>query len=394
MTMKGDQCYNTDTFMRQSGEGKKRMRKIQGLTALLLAALLLAAAGAQAEKSVLMTFAGDCTLGGEGSVSKKEESFAAFAEKYGYDYFFANFRELFEKDDLTVVNLEGVLSDSAFMEKKGKTFRFRGPTDYVKILTGSSVEAVSLANNHIMDFSAQGAESTKRVLDENGVSWFWNETYYVFEHDGVRIAFFGLEHSKYASLGGWLNRTFRELKDSGGVSAVVVYVHTGIEYKGEHENKAALMAQDLVGMGADLVLLSHPHVLQGVDIIDNRTVFYSMGNFVFGGNSAIRYEKYHAVKEVSSLYSMAIQVKMSFTNEGQYLGQRVVVYPAYISDDPNVNHYQPRRVNAQEARPVREAIQRDTAFELPELKEEDGLALMEFPYLAATDVMLPEDDED
>ena len=98
------------------------MRKIPGLTALLLTfLLLLTAAGAQAEKSVLMTFAGDCTLGGEGSVSKTEESFDAFAEKYGYDYFFANFRELFEKDDITVVNLEGVLSDSAFMEKKGKT---------------------------------------------------------------------------------------------------------------------------------------------------------------------------------------------------------------------------------------------------------------------------------
>ena len=372
------------------------MRKIPGLAAMLLAfLLLLAAAGAKAEKSVLMTFAGDCTLGGEGTVSKTEESFDAFAEKYGYDYFFANFRELFENDDITVVNLEGVLSDSAFMEKKGKTFRFRGKTDYAKILTGSSVEAVSIANNHIMDFNAQGAENTRRALDENGVSWFWNETYYVFEHDGIRVAFFGLEHSKFYALGSWLTRTFRELKHSGGVSAIVVYVHTGIEYKGEHENRAAVMAQDLVGMGADLVLLSHPHVLQGMDIIDNRTVFYSMGNFVFGGNSAIRYEKYHVVKEVSSLYSMAVQVKMSFANDGQYLGQRVVVYPAYISDDPNINHYQPRRVNAQEAKPVREAIQRDTAFEIPELKEDNGFALIEFPYLAATDdVMLPEDDED
>ena len=99
------------------------MRKIPGLTALLLAfLLLLTAAGAQAEKSVLMTFAGDCTLGGEGSVSKNEESFDTFAEKEGYDYFFANFRELFENDDITVVNLEGVLSDSAFMEKKGRPF--------------------------------------------------------------------------------------------------------------------------------------------------------------------------------------------------------------------------------------------------------------------------------
>lgn len=372
------------------------MKKIQGLTVLLLTVLLLMAAGdARADKSIVMTFAGDCTLGSESSVSKMEDSFIAYAEKYGYEYFFANFRDLFENDDITVVNLEGVLSDNAFQEKKQKTFRFRGPTDYVKILTGSSIEAVSIANNHIMDFGMQGADNTRKTLDENGISWFRNETYYVYEHNGIRIAFFGLEHSKYYSLTGWLSNTFRELKQSGKANAIVVYVHTGIEYKGEHENRAAAMTEDLVGMGADLVLLSHPHVLQGMDIINNRTVFYSMGNFVFGGNSAIRYEKYHGWKEVSSLYSMAVQVKMTFTGEGQYLGQRVVIYPVYVSDNPEVNHYQPRRVNVQEAQPIREAIQRDTPFTLPELKEEGGFSIMEFPYLAVSDdVLLPEDEDE
>lgn len=371
------------------------MRRISGITALLLAVLaLFTAAGAQAEKTVLMTFAGDCTLGSEGSASKTEGSFIAYAEKYGYDYFFANFRELFENDDITLVNLEGVLSDSAFQERTGKTFRFRGPADYAGILSGSSVEAVSIANNHIMDFRAQGAENTRRALEKNGVAWFWNETYYLYEHDGIRIAFFGLEHSKFYSLNGWLGRTFREMKKTGEANAIVVYVHTGIEYKGEHENKAADMAKELVGMGADLVLMSHPHVLQGMEIIGNRTVFYSLGNFVFGGNSSIRNEKYHVWKEVSSLYSMAVQVKMTFTNEGQYLGQRIVIYPAYISDDPEANHYQPRRVGVKEAGPVRDAIQRDTAFDLPELKEDGEWSLIEFPYLPATDdIWLPEDED-
>ncbi len=373
------------------------MRKIPGAAALIaLVLLLLTGAGAQAEKTVLMTFAGDCTLGSEGSAMQNEDSFFTCVAQHGYDYFFANFRDLFENDDITVVNLEGVLSDYAFTENRKKTFRFRGTTDFVKILTGSGVDAVSLANNHIMDFGTQGAENTKKALDENGVRWFWNDTYRVIEHDGIRIAFFGLEHSKYYSLQSWLPQAFRELKESGKANAVVVYVHTGIEYKGEHENRIAVMAGDLVGMGADLVLMSHPHVLQGMDIINNRTVFYSMGNFVFGGNSAIRYEKYHVTKEVTSLYSMAVQVKMSFTGEGKYLGQRVVVFPAYTSDDPLVNRYQPRRLTVKEAEPVREAIQRDTqGFTLPELKEENGLALMEFPYLAATsDVLAPEEDDE
>ena len=112
-------------------EKKTVTRKKTATAILALLLLILAAAGARADKFVVMTFAGDCTLGGEASVSKTEESFVAYAEKYGYDYFFANFREMFDNDDLTVVNLEGVLSDNAFQEKKQKTFRFRGPTDYV-----------------------------------------------------------------------------------------------------------------------------------------------------------------------------------------------------------------------------------------------------------------------
>lgn len=369
------------------------MKKILGATALLLLLLFMTATGALAEKTVLMTIAGDCTLGSEGFNRKKEDSFFAFAEKYGYDYFFANFRDLFENDDVTIVNLEGVLSDSAFLENKKKTFRFRGDTEFVKVLTGSSVEAVTIANNHIMDFGEQGERNTRKTLEENNVGWFRNDKYYTFEHDGIKIAFFGLENSKYYSLRTMLTKLWKEIKESGEANAIVIYVHTGIEYVGEHEDYAADMAETLISMGADLVIMSHPHVLQGTDVIGNRSVFYSMGNFVFGGNSAIRYEKYQGVKEVTSLYSMVVQVKMTFTNDGQYLGQRAVIYPAYISDDPEVNHFQPKRLTLKEAEPVRAAIQRDTAFELPELKEdENGLAVMELSYVAASeDALIPEE---
>ena len=229
------------------------MNKILCAAGLCLLILFLTAAGVLAEKEVLMTFAGDCTLGGEGFNRKKEDSFFAYVEKYGYDYFFANFRNLFENDDLTVVNLEGVLTDSEFLENKKKTFRFRGDTDYVKILTGSSVEAVTTANNHITDFGEQGDRNTRKTLDENGVGWFRADKYYTFERDGIRIVFFGLENSRYYSMRTKLAKQWKEMKESGEASAIVVYVHTGIEYVGEHEDYATKMATNLIDMGADLV---------------------------------------------------------------------------------------------------------------------------------------------
>lgn len=356
------------------------MKKRLGAACLCLLLLLLPLTGTLAEKTVLMTFTGDCTLGSEEINRKKPDSFDSFMEKYGYDYCFANFKEMFENDDLTVVNLEGVLSDKPWDENKKKTFRFRGPTDFAKILTGSSVEAACIANNHIMDFGAQGAKSTREALEANEVKWFRNENYCLYEHDGITIALFALENSKYYSLRKKLKTTFRELKESGQANAIVACVHTGMEYRGKHDKSAAEMAETLVGYGADLVIMHHPHVLQGMNIVNNRNVFYSLGNFVFGGNNSIK-TKVYSNMTVTSLYTMAVQVTMTFSDTGAYLGQQAVIYPAQISDDPEVNHYQPLRLSASEAGPVREAIQRDTAFELPALTEKDGLSLMTFDYL-------------
>ena len=367
------------------------MKKKFAAAVLLSIIMLLSLADGLAEKTVLMTFTGDCTLGSEEANRRKTDSFDSYMEKYGYDYCFANFREMFEQDDLTIVNLEGVLSDSSYQENKKKPFRFRGPTDFAKILTGSSVEAACIANNHIMDFGAQGSKSTQEALEANGVNWFRNESYYLYEHDGIAIAFFAADNSKYFTMRKKWISAFQELKQSGKANAIVVCIHTGLEYRGKHDKEAVDKASTMIGNGADLVIMHHPHVLQGMDIINNRTVFYSMGNFVFGGNNAIKTKPY-ANMTVTSLYSMAVQVKMTFADDGTYLGQQAVIYPAYISSDPAVNYYQPLRVSAADAVPVREAIQRDTSFELPELREEDGLSVMTFDYLPANnEAMMPEE---
>ena len=105
-------------------------------------------AGAFAGRSVLLTFTGDCTLGSEEAKRANENSFDSVIGREGLSYPFEKVRFLFESDDFTVVNLEGVLSDSSSGENTGKTYRFRGPAEFVKILAGSSVEAAGLANNH------------------------------------------------------------------------------------------------------------------------------------------------------------------------------------------------------------------------------------------------------
>ena len=101
------------------------------------------------EEYFYLTFAGDCTFGGEPVIYYAPWGFLnTVGEDYGWP--FRNVMEWFGNDDFTMVNLEGVLCDSG--NPVDKKFTFRGPTAFVNILTQNSVEAVTLANNHSMDY--------------------------------------------------------------------------------------------------------------------------------------------------------------------------------------------------------------------------------------------------
>lgn len=365
---------------------------------LLLLAAIFTMSSAMAEKTITLTFTGDCTIGSEEATRLNDDSFDSLVKAKGYDYFFANYRSLFEQDDLTIINFEGVLSDSKTQESRIKRYRFRGPTEFVKILTGSSIEACSLANNHIADFGTQGAESTRAALEENGIAWFQQYHYYMYEKDGIKIAFVSLhniwnEFEKVKAL-------LLDLKENQGANAIVVCWHAGREYRGGHETNVERTSQAMVKYGADLIIMHHPHVLQGMNVSKNRCIFYSVGNFVFGGNSRIKTEKFKLKESVTSLYSIVVRAKLTFTNNGRYLGQQVTLYPTYNTsgamdkDGQQINNYQPFRADAEQAVPVRYAIQRDSTYQMPEITTDaDGLSLIELPYMPAFDnIVMPEDD--
>lgn len=378
--------------------------------AAVIAAVLLFAGMASAEKTILLTFAGDVTLGGKDEERNGPDSFDSVAKAKGYDYFFANFREMFEQDDLTFVNLEQVLSDNK-SGKSSKLHPLRGKTDFAKILPMSGVDLVSLANNHTGDYSKQGEKSTRQALEENGVNWIKEYKYYMFEKDGVRIAFFAIQTATLNTEREKLRRKLKEARENDGADAVILYWHTGTEYKAYHEPDTESRAKTLLEQdGVDMVIISHPHVAQGMGIFNNRCVFYSLGNFVFGGNRNIRAAKIPKDPYAISLYAMVVQAKLTFSEEGKYLGQQVTVYPVFTSSSkpdyqlgeyypPSdrvmfANDYKPMRLTIEQAKDVYECFRRDTAFEIPAMTEKNGLAEIVFPYMPAFDgVMIPEDNE-
>jgi len=337
---------------------------------LSLLTLLLLPAMALADQTLTFTFAGDVTLGSEENIRDHEGSLDSFAQREGYDYFFAHVRVLFSQDDLTIVNLEGVLADSTRGRKSSKSICLRGPTAMTAILTSGSIEAVNLANNHTYDYGKTGYAATQAALDAAGVAHFGERSVHIYERNGMKVAFFGLAAADFYDHDGWLSTEIPRLKQEEGVDAVVFTFHAGYEYRPRHSPRQEEYAQAAIDAGADLVIMHHPHVVQGVELQGGSAVFYSLGNFCFGGNKTVR-----------AIGALVVQTTLHFSDAGEYLGQQLRLYPAHISGTEPVTNYQPLLVSGKEAREVLEDVQHDTDFELPAFDEELGYA--ELPFLAA-----------
>ncbi len=323
---------------------------------LLIAALLTGSA--LADHQIVLTFLGDCTLGGEDKYLDKSYSFAQTMDREGYDYCFQNVKDLLAEDDLTVANLEGVLRDdlSGAVKKTNSVYNFRGDTAYTEILKLGSVEAVGLENNHTMDFGAEGLQDTKQALSDAGIGYFDKSDVYIYDKDGIRIAFIGLDGvtwSDYQADGGAVVEKIRELKDDDNISMVIATLHTGDEYGSFHSQAQTKKAYRLIDAGADLVIGAHPHVVQGMEVYNGRLILYSIGNFVFGGNSKVR-----------AMETIIPRITLKFSDDKELLGMQLRIYPAHISGDNsgvyNDNNYQPVLVEGRQAKDIFYMVSRDS----------------------------------
>ena len=337
---------------------KRKARML--LLGLLMAASLSLPAAAQTQPvpvtQVRLSFAGDCTLGGdERWMDYSIGTFKVMREKVNNDaYFLEKCRDIFAYDDLTVVNLEGVLSDSAKGMVKGKKWNFRGPTDMVNILKLGSVEAVTLGNNHSGDYGAYGLDSTRQALAGAGIRFCLEEESFIYEKEGVRIAFLGFWETAFRAKAAWLKEEIVRLKTEESCQAVVILYHGGSQYRQEHKRSQTEDAHYAIDIGVDLFIGHHPHVLQGIEIYKNRHIIYSLGDFCYGGNRKPRAIEYP---------SMVAGFELRFQG-GEYVGQQLTIHPFRISATAPRNNFQPYPVQGEEAQEVMRILQNDTPHTL------------------------------
>ncbi len=225
-----------------------------------------------------LSFAGDCTLGTSHYTYGNSGTFVRIVGD-NYSYPFENVLTYFEDDDFTMVNLEGTFTEHK--KPAEKRFRFRAPTTYAKILTTGDVEAVNLANNHSLDFGQIGYEDTKKALDTENVTYVEDcgTAFYTTER-GLKIGLYAAQFDLQVST---MQKGIAALRE-GGAELVIVSLHFGEEGSYRPTDQQKKHAHAAIDAGADIVYGHHPHVLQPIEEYNGGIIYYSLGNFSFGGN--------------------------------------------------------------------------------------------------------------
>ena len=235
------------------------------------------------ETTIVITLAGDALLGSEDSVRRKENSFDSVVNARGYDYPLQHFAPLFSADDVTYINLECVLKDNSQDKTEGRMYNFRGPTAFAQILTAASVEHVNIANNHYIDYGFSGRRTTRAALEAAGITYSGYTWTWIYEKDGVKIGFAGIRETTWKQDRTQPVQEIRALQEAG-CDYILYACHFGTEYETAHNALQTEMAHAILDAGADCIVGTHPHVVQGIESYGGKPIFYSLGNFVFGGN--------------------------------------------------------------------------------------------------------------
>lgn len=260
---------------------------IRFLMALLL--LLPFSLGRAAEGDIRLVFGGDVTL-----AAWYPETVPDVRD---HKWPFARLQGLFRSADLVMVNCETAIT--RLEKREAKQFNFKMNPDLVQVFPKGGISLVTLANNHVYDYGAEGLRDTLAYLDSAGV-----------EHVGAgmtlaearRPVIRDIKGRKFAFLG-YGNYSPATEKSSGtayrypehvaedirlakraGADIVIVNFHWGLERATEPTDRDRALAHLAIDSGADVIVGHHPHVLQSIEIYRGKVIAYSLGNFVFGGN--------------------------------------------------------------------------------------------------------------
>jgi AmmeMemoRadiSam system protein B len=216
------------------------------------------------------------------------------AQQNGYDFLLQNLTSTFEQFDEVVANLEGPVTENSSKSLGSQTgssanFTFTFDSKITDTLKKNNFKVLNLGNNHILNFGKDGFNQTVDNLEKAGLKYFGDagdasdqrsgySRFYVQEIKGLKIGF--VNYNQFVVDG--LPHALVDLKAARKqADIVIVFPHWGLEYQTTANNVIQQQAHLFIDNGADIVIGSHPHVTQQNEVYKGKTIYYSLGNFVF-----------------------------------------------------------------------------------------------------------------
>lgn len=296
-----------------------------------------------------LSFVGDCTIGSSQHHKGNPYSYEAIVGD-DYAFPFALTYDYFSDDYLSMANLEGTFTDCD--ESNGGTFVFKADSRYARVLSEGSIELVALGNNHSGDFGERGAADTMAALDSEGICHVSDDDWYIYQKDnGIKI---GVYSKLYPTVDN-VRRGVSALKDAGA-EFIIAALHWGIEGSYQVTADQTAVGHAAIDAGAGIVYGCHPHVLQRCEEYGGGYIFYSLGNWTFGGNTAPR-DRDTAIAQVTLLRDAAGSISID----------GVEYIPCELSSAAGYNNYQPHPYESGSSEFLRTMSKLDGSFTGPDL---------------------------
>lgn len=209
--------------------------------------------------------------------------------------------EIMNAADVMCVNNEFTFTERG-TPLKGKSYTFRAKPERVALLSEMGVDVAMLANNHTFDYGKESLSDTLDTLESANIGYFGAgrnleeamKPYYV-EIDGITIAFVAASRAEKnimtpqatedtpGILRCYDTELFLEVIKEADANADIVLasVHWGTEYSTVLEDVQLTTGKLYLDAGADVIIGSHSHCLQGMEFYNGKPIIYSLGNFWF-----------------------------------------------------------------------------------------------------------------
>ena len=218
---------------------------------------------------------------------------------YDFNYIFKAVKPIIEKYDLKYYNQETILGGTSLGLSSYPLFN--SPQEVGDAFMNMGFNLVSLATNHTLDYGERGmlssleywgkqegviaagsyeseeSRNTPRIMEVNGITYTLLS--YSTLTNGLRIPY-GKEYLFNLYDEEKVKEDIERVRDK--VDVVMVAMHWGAEYTHTPVQEEREIANYLASLGVDIVIGTHPHVIQPIDFIDDTMVIYSLGNFVSG----------------------------------------------------------------------------------------------------------------